>query len=77
MDQLLAWMQKVSMTAWDLGHVFSCDLQTIGFIGNHQGKQWISYKRQGDGFLAGAFSKENAHTHFILGICLHHKICFA
>jgi hypothetical protein len=40
-DPFLAWIQNVSMAAWDLGQEFSCDEQTIGFKGNHQDKQQI------------------------------------
>jgi len=38
--------------------VFSCNEQTIGFKGNHQDKQCISYKKEGDGFLAKAISED-------------------
>ena len=51
---LLAWIQAVSMATWDMGHCLSCDKQTIGFKGNHANTQWISYKKEGDGFLADA-----------------------
>jgi Transposase IS4 len=57
-DPFLAWIQDVSMAAWDLGQEFSCDEQTIGFKGNHQDKQRISYKKEGDGFLADAISED-------------------
>ena len=35
-----------------MGRNISADEQTIGFKGQHQDKQRISYKREGDGFLA-------------------------
>jgi len=57
-DPFLGWIQNVSMAAWDLGKEISADEQTIGFKGNHQDKQRISYKREGDGFLADAVSED-------------------
>ena len=42
-DPFLAWIQTVSMAAWDLGKEVSGDEQTIGFKGNHQDKQPINY----------------------------------
>jgi hypothetical protein len=46
------------MAAWDLGKEISRDEQIIGFKGNHQDKQHISYKREGDGFLTDAISED-------------------
>jgi hypothetical protein len=53
-DLFLTHMQKVSIEAWDCGQHLSGDEQTIGFKGNHCDKQRVSYKREGDGFLADA-----------------------
>jgi hypothetical protein len=52
-DLFLAWIQTVSMAAWDLGKE-----QTIGVKGNHQDKQCINYKKEGDGFLADAICED-------------------
>ena len=49
---LLKHMLEVSKEAVFLGRDLSCDEQTIGFQGNHKDKQRITYKREGDGFLA-------------------------
>ena len=49
-DPLLAWIQAVSMAAWDMGCYLCCDEQTIGFKGNHADKQWISYQKKGVDF---------------------------
>ena len=49
---LLKHMIKVSKEAVCLGRDLSCDEQTIGFQGNHRDKQRITYKKEGDGFLA-------------------------
>jgi hypothetical protein len=57
-DPFLGWIQTVSMAAWDLGKEISRDEQIIGFKGNHQDKQHISYKREGDGFLTDAISED-------------------
>ena len=57
-DPFLHWIQTVLMVAWDLGRCFSCDEQMIGFKGNHADKQCISYKKEGDGFLADAISQD-------------------
>jgi hypothetical protein len=57
-DPFLGWIQTVSIAAWDLGKEISGDKQTIGFKGNHQDKQHISYKREGDGFLTDAISED-------------------
>ena len=49
---LLKHMLKISKEAVFLGRDLSCDEQTIGFQGNHRDKQRITYKKEGDGFLA-------------------------
>ena len=49
---LLKHMRDVSQKAIFLGKNLSCDEQTIGFQGNHRDKQRITYKAEGDGFLA-------------------------
>jgi len=38
-DHFLAWVQSVSISAWDMGRAFACDEQTISFKGNHSDKQ--------------------------------------
>ena len=43
---------NVSKEAVFLGRNLSCDEQTVGFQGNHKDKQRITYKKEGDGFLA-------------------------
>ena len=43
---------QVSKEAVFMGRDLSCDEQTIGFQGNHRDKQRITYKKEGDGFLA-------------------------
>ena len=58
MDPFLAWIQTLLISAWDMGHKLSCDEQTIGFKGNHADKQRISYKKEGDGFLADALLED-------------------
>jgi Transposase IS4/SAP domain len=57
-DPFLAWVQTISMEAWDVGSHLSGDEQTIGFKGNHADKQRISYKKEGDGFLADAIAED-------------------
>ena len=42
----------VSKEAIFLGQILSVDEQTIGFQSNHRDKQRITYKKEGDGFLA-------------------------
>ena len=49
---LLKHMVEISKKAVHLGRDLSCDEQTVGFQGNHKDKQRITYKREGDGFLA-------------------------
>ena len=61
-DPFLAWIQTVSMAAWDMGKGISCDEQTIGFKGNHADKQRINYKKEGDVFLADSLS-DNGYTY--------------
>jgi hypothetical protein len=61
-DPFLAWIQTVSMAAWDMGRGIPCDEQTIGFKGNHADKQRINYKKEGDGFLADSLS-DNGYTY--------------
>ena len=43
---------NVSKEAVFLGRNLSCNEQTVAFQGNHKDKQRITYKREGDGFLA-------------------------
>ena len=43
---------QVSQQAVFLGRNLSCDEQMIVFHGNHKDKQRITYKKEGDGFLA-------------------------
>jgi len=52
------------MAAQDLGRCFSCDEQMIGFKGNHADKQCISYKKEGDVFLADAISQDGYTNSF-------------
>jgi hypothetical protein len=46
------------MAAWVSGKEKSADEQTIGFNGNHQDKQCINYRREGDGVLTDAISED-------------------
>ena len=48
----------ISQQAVFLGRNLSCDEQTIGFQGNHKDKQRITYKKEGDGFLADCICSE-------------------
>ena len=48
----LKHMLYISRKAVFMGRNLSCDEQTIGFQGQHKDKQRITYKREGDGFLA-------------------------
>jgi len=52
-DPFLAWIQTL-----DMEKDISCDKQTIGFKGNHSDKQRISYKKEGDGFLADSILQD-------------------
>lgn len=49
---------QVSQEAVFLGRNLSCDEQTVGFQGNHKDKQRITYKKEGDGFLADCICSE-------------------
>ena len=49
---LLKHMLQVSKEAVFMGKNLSCDEQTVGFQGHHRDKQRITYKKEGDGFLA-------------------------
>ena len=48
----LKHIMKVSKEAVVMGRNLSCDEQTVGFQGSHRNKQRITYKAEGDGFLA-------------------------
>jgi hypothetical protein len=54
----LAWVQTISMAAWDVGSHLSGDEQTIGFKANHADKQRINYKKEGDVFLADTIAED-------------------
>ena len=49
---------EVSKEAACLGRNLSIDEQTIGFQGHHKDKQRITYKKEGDGFLADALCSD-------------------
>ena len=49
---------SVSKEAAFIGRDLSCDEQTIGFQGHHRDKQRITYKKEGDGFLADALCSD-------------------
>jgi hypothetical protein len=72
-DPFLAWVQTISMAAWDVGSHLSGDEQTIGFKGNHADKQRINYKREGDGFLADAIAEDGYTYTFFFATCLPQK----
>ena len=57
-DPFLHHIMKVSMDAWDMGEVLSCDEQDIGFTGRHQDKQRVNYKDEGDGFLTDSLCQD-------------------
>ena len=59
---LLKHMLQVSQAAVFLGRNLSCDEQTIGFQGQHKSKQRITYKKEGDGFLADCICS-NGYTY--------------
>jgi hypothetical protein len=61
-DIFLGHTNCVSMAAWDMGKHVSCNEQTIGFQGQHQDKQRINYKKEGDGFQADCICK-NGYTY--------------
>jgi len=63
-DPFLFHMQKVSMQAWEMGEVASCDEQDVGFTGRHQDKQRINYKDEGDGFLADSICQDGYTWNF-------------
>jgi hypothetical protein len=41
-DPFLHHIMKVSMDAWNMGEMLSCDEQHIGFTGRHQDKQHVN-----------------------------------
>ena len=49
---------QVSKEAAAIGKNLSCDEQTVGFQGHHKDKQRITYKKEGDGFLADALCSD-------------------
>ncbi len=61
---LLKWMNGVNKKAVHLGRDLSCDEQTVGFQGHHKDKQRITYKNEGDGFLADCICSEGYTYNF-------------
>ena len=61
---LLKHILKVSKDAVKLGQHLSCDEQTVGFQGNHKDKQRITYKNEGDGFLADCICSDGYTYNF-------------
>ena len=61
---LLKHMNEVSKKAVHLGQNLSCDEQTIGFQGHHKDKQRITYKNEGDGFLADCICSDGYTYNF-------------
>ena len=61
---LLKHMLVVNKKAIHLGQHLSCDEQTIGFQGHHRDKQRITYKAEGDGFLADCICSDGYTYNF-------------
>jgi hypothetical protein len=57
-NHFLQHVMKVSIDAWDMGEVLSCDEQDIEFTGRHQDKQWVTYKDEGDRFLTDSLCQD-------------------
>lgn len=61
---LLKHMLAVNKEAVHIGQHLSCDEQTIGFQGHHRDKQRITYKAEGDGFLADCICSDGYTYNF-------------
>ena len=61
---LLKHINAVSQKAVHLGQNLSCDEQTVGFQGMHKDKQRITYKNEGDGFMADCICSDGYTYNF-------------
>ena len=61
---LLKQINSVSKKAVSMGRNLSCDEQTIGFQGKHKDKLKISFKNEGDGFMADALCSDGYTYNF-------------
>jgi hypothetical protein len=57
-------MQIVSVIAWDFGEHGSCDVQCIGFTGNHKDKQQINHLKRAMVAFADSFLDEGCTYSF-------------
>ena len=51
---LLRWMNKISPEIWSCGCMIAVDEMTMRFKGHHRDKLRITFKAEGDGFMADA-----------------------
>ena len=61
---LLKHINSVAKEAVHLGQHLSCDEQTVGFQGHHKDKMRITYKKEGDGFMADCICSDGYTYNF-------------
>ena len=63
-DHLFSYLMQVSTEEFEPGRDLSSDEQYASFQCHHDDKQWVTFKRAGDGFLIDALCEDGYTINF-------------